>query len=89
MFQQFTSLLGHAGAKAAPLTAGSAYATPRGVLGRWRARTPAGRSGARSGLLRESYFLATPCYGATCSWELPAPAGMNGGRVMNDPTVPV
>jgi hypothetical protein len=27
--------------------------------------------------------------GATCSWELPMPGGMNGGKVMNEPTVPV
>jgi len=28
-------------------------------------------------------------YGATCSWELPTNGGMNGGKVMNEPIVPV
>ena len=29
------------------------------------------------------------CQGATCSWELPAPGGIHGVSVMNEPAVPV
>jgi len=57
--------------------------------GRFRARPGAGalwRARDREVVVA---LLSGARQGATCSWELPAPGGMNGGKVMKDPTVPL
>src|SRR5258708_28904298 len=53
-----------------------------GVSSPWMWREARGCAGLPPGIARLGQ-------GATCSWELPMPGGMNGGKVMNEPSVPV